>query len=535
MEAGEIVGGKYRLTREIGEGSMGTVWAAVHELLGREVAIKFLSPSFEDARTSQARFVAEAKAAAQVKHRYVVDVFDFGITEGGVSYMVQELLKGEPLADAFYHGPAWPLRDAVRFLEDTLSGLAAVHERGVVHRDLKPENIFVEGGHAEGRTPKLLDFGISKAAARSSLRVPRPSIRAPGMRRLTAAGATLGTPAYMSPEQLRNLSSLDARADVYSMGVVLYEWLAGHCPFASTTNYAELLDRVLARAMRPLEELRPDIGAELCAVVARAIEPDREARFGSALEMRAALARVRDQLPDVPTAVQSALPESALRIPSLPPPSLDVLAYEALRLPAPARLPSVDGGPRILLQPRAPREVDDGLESLRPAGLRRGPSKGLLAGAALAALGVILAVSFVLGPHSGRDAAHAADRPARAVSDQPQAVPAARDADEVVAQQQPTGPGPTLALEHAPAAPELALPVGEAPPPPLLEAEPTPGARRGHARTMPEDGLEAVAARAQRHEAAAVEAEVRAAAEPAPAPVTAPAPPPTGIVRSLDF
>jgi len=145
MQAGSIVGGKYRLTREIGQGSMGTVWAAVHELLGREVAIKFLSPSFEDPRTSAARFVAEAKAAAQVKHRFVVDVFDFGITEAGGSYMVQEFLSGEPLSDVMYHGPHWSLAEAARFMEDCLSGLSAVHERGIVHRDLKPENIFGVG------------------------------------------------------------------------------------------------------------------------------------------------------------------------------------------------------------------------------------------------------------------------------------------------------------------------------------------------------------------------------------------------------
>jgi eukaryotic-like serine/threonine-protein kinase len=379
LDVGTIVGGKYRLSRALGEGSMGSVWAAVHQVLGREVAIKFMRASFEDANTAAERFAAEAKAAALVKHRFVVDVFDFGVTESGASYMVQELLQGRPLSDLLTEGPAWSVRDAVRFMMDCLSGLSAVHERGIVHRDLKPENIFVIP-EVDGSVPKLLDFGISKSADGARERTPkRPSLRAPGKGRLTAFGATLGTPAYMSPEQLRNLSTLDARADLYSLGVVFYEWLAGHCPYASNQNFAELVEQIESREMQLLEELRPDIGPELCAVVTRALDPDREQRYGSALEMRSALAQTLTLLPEASTRVQRAT-QPSVRLPPLRMPQFD--------LPPPAPPNSAPARPSWGREGSHPHEVSPvklkaipqppppslAPLSLTPAGMRKTPS-----------------------------------------------------------------------------------------------------------------------------------------------------------------
>jgi eukaryotic-like serine/threonine-protein kinase len=384
LDVGTIVGGKYRLSRALGEGAMGSVWAAVHEVLGREVAIKFLHQSFEDATTARERFAAEARAAALVKHRFVVDVFDYGVSEGGVPYMVQELLQGRPLSDLLTEGPAWSIRDAVRLMMDCLSGLAAVHQRGIIHRDLKPENIFVIP-EVEGSVPKLLDFGISKTASASHGSTPkRPSLRAPGRGRLTAIGAVLGTPAYMSPEQLRNLSTLDARADLYSLGVVFYEWLAGHCPYASNTNFAELVETIEAYAMEPLAFLRPDIGDELCAVVSRALEPDRDKRYGTALEMRAALAKVLPRVPEASTFVQQAA-QPALRLPVLRVPQLNVplptFSVVPASLPAPAR-------------PQLQPSLAPGM-SLQPAGMRRAPSWKFWSGLAVV-VGLTLGFTFAL-------------------------------------------------------------------------------------------------------------------------------------------
>lgn len=306
LEAGTIIGGKYRLRKEIGAGGMGAVWSAVHDTLDRTVAIKFLRPSAEDAETAAARFVSEAKLAARVKHRFVVDVFDFGITEDGVYYMVQELLEGEELATCFDQGPAWQVRDAVQLISQCLNGLEAVHQAGIVHRDLKPENVFVMRD-LEGRFPKVLDFGISKLSDGTPPRSNsvRPSARSiPGrVKQITSIGQTLGTPWYMSPEQLRGRRDLDVRADVYSMGVILYEWLTGRVPYEQD-NLAELSLQVASGSAVPVVSLRPELGHEISAVIARALAPEREQRFASAAAMRDALLAILPQLPTAWTIVQ---------------------------------------------------------------------------------------------------------------------------------------------------------------------------------------------------------------------------------------
>jgi serine/threonine protein kinase len=293
VEAGRIVGGKYRLRRLIGEGGMGSVWAAVHEALDRTVAIKFLRPSDIDAETASARFVAEARSAAKVKHRFVVDVFDFGISEDGIYYMVQELLEGEELAACVGHGPAWEVRDAVKFIAECLSGLEAVHQAGIVHRDLKPENIFVIRDDS-GRTPKLLDFGISKVQQPTGS--TRVGARTGRQRQLTGQDATVGTPWYMSPEQLRGRKDLDGRADIYSVGVILYEWLTGRVPYQDE-NVAELSLQIASGSASALVTLRPELGHALSGIVAKALAPEPQERFASASELRDALLAVVPQLP----------------------------------------------------------------------------------------------------------------------------------------------------------------------------------------------------------------------------------------------
>jgi serine/threonine protein kinase len=298
LEVGRIVAGKYRLRKQIGTGAMGAVWAAVHEALDRQVAIKFLMPSQEDAEIASARFVREAKSAARVKHRFVVDVFDFGVTDDGLYYMVLELLQGQELAATMQNGQPWRAREAIHFLMQCLSGLDAVHQAGLVHRDLKPENVFVMQDN-DGRFPKLLDFGISKSAeapAASNVQPGEPPAKRPRMKQLTRVGVTLGTPCYMSPEQLRGARDLDGRADLYSVGVLLYQWLSGHVPYVHD-NLAELAQQVASRSAPQLVDMRPELGQALSQVVQRAIAPTREERFQSAHEMREALAAAMAQVP----------------------------------------------------------------------------------------------------------------------------------------------------------------------------------------------------------------------------------------------
>jgi serine/threonine protein kinase len=310
VKVGEIVGDKYRLLRQIGEGGMGSVWSAVHLMLDRQVAIKFLNVCGADAAIVSERFAREAQSAARVSHRYVVDVFDFGVTEDGVHYMVQELLSGESLAHCMGHGPAWDVRDLLRFIGRCLAGLDAVHTAGIVHRDMKPENVFV-ARDTEGPFPKLLDFGICHVR-RATISDPPPSLKAatnsPNPAKAKSARKHLstmteGTPAYMAPEQLRGQRDLDGRADLYSVGVMLYEWLTGRLPYEQGEP-AELVAAIDARTCVPLCVLRPDLGAELSDIVQRTLAPERNERFSSAAELRAELLALVPSMPDALAMVQ---------------------------------------------------------------------------------------------------------------------------------------------------------------------------------------------------------------------------------------
>ncbi|HEX7476510.1 MAG TPA: serine/threonine-protein kinase [Polyangiales bacterium] len=295
MEPGRIIADKYRLTGEIGKGGMGSVWSAVHQGLGRTVAVKFLRPQADHDESATARFVSEARMVAAIKHRFVVDVFDFGVTDDGLYYMVLELLDGQSLAERMDRGPAFKVKDAISLIADCLRGLHAVHEAGVVHRDLKPENIFVIRD-ADGAFPKLIDFGISKKTEPTgALQAP-----APGESRntqLTQPGMIVGTPYYMSPEQLRGRADLDRRADIYGIGVILYELIAGRLPF-SQDNIGDLMVAITTQGALPLLALRPELGKALSDVVARALSAKSEDRYATALELRDALLAALPTLPE---------------------------------------------------------------------------------------------------------------------------------------------------------------------------------------------------------------------------------------------
>ena len=303
IEAGALIAGKYRLTRLIGAGGMGAVWAAKNEQLGSEVALKFLLGRTHNNREHAQRFAAEAKMAAAIKHRFVVDIFDFGSTAGGTPYMVLELLEGQELAHRLRKGPALTIKELVRLIAQCLSGLEAIHRAGIVHRDLKPENVFVISD-SDGMFPKLLDFGVALSAE------PEADEADSDLRRLTKAGVTLGTPTYMSPEQLRARRDLDGRADLFAIGVILFEALVGAPPFPDD-NAADLMVKITTLGIPRVDRLRPELGSALAAVIARALAPDRTQRFAHAAEMREALNQLLPALPDALTVVQSAVPPSA--------------------------------------------------------------------------------------------------------------------------------------------------------------------------------------------------------------------------------
>src|SRR5687768_3981364 len=219
---GTIIAGKYRLDGMIGRGGMGSVWSTMHLGLGQRVAVKLIAKRYASSREARQRFDLEAKAAAQLRSRYVVQVFDNGETEDGTPYIVMELLEGESLDHRIERRGPVPLDQALRIVGQVGRALIRAHGLGIVHRDLKPENIFLTRSDEDdgGEIAKVLDFGIAKIKTSD------------GGGSATRTGTVLGTPLFMSPEQARGLKSVDHRTDLYSLGMVTFTMLTGRNAFA---------------------------------------------------------------------------------------------------------------------------------------------------------------------------------------------------------------------------------------------------------------------------------------------------------------
>jgi len=274
---GDVIGGKYRIVRLIGDGGMGTVYEARHEFLETSVALKFLHSDLAKRAGLGSRFLQEARVSARIRSPHVTHVTDVDQTADGSPYLVMELLHGEPLQQAMDRHGKLPPEQAVDFALQILSGLESAHAIGVVHRDLKPDNVFIVPGTG-GPLLKLIDFGIAKLRASTEFQ-----------KGLTRAGVIMGTPEYMAPEQLFAAEAVDHRADLYSLGVILFEMLAGRRP-ADGDDVEAIVAAVVSGNVRHLADLEPGLQPGLVSIVERALRPDREARFGSALEMRSLLA-----------------------------------------------------------------------------------------------------------------------------------------------------------------------------------------------------------------------------------------------------
>jgi len=274
---GDVIGGKYRIVRLIGDGGMGTVYEAHHEFLETSVALKFLHADLAKRAGLGSRFLQEARVSARIRSPHVTHVTDVDQTADGSPYLVMELLHGEPLQQAMDRLGKLPPEQAVDFALQILSGLESAHAIGVVHRDLKPDNVFIVPGTG-GPLLKLIDFGIAKLRASTEFQ-----------KGLTRAGVIMGTPEYMAPEQLFAAENVDHRADLYSLGVILFEMLTGRRP-ADGDEVEQIVAAVVSGNVRHLADLEPRLPPGLVAIVERALRPDREERFASALEMRSALA-----------------------------------------------------------------------------------------------------------------------------------------------------------------------------------------------------------------------------------------------------
>ncbi len=277
---GSVIAGKYRVENVLGHGGMGAVVAATHRRLGQRVAIKILYPSSARNPEAVARFLREAQAAAALQSEHVVRILDFGRHGDGLPFMVMEHLQGTNLADLLASRGTLPVDEAIHYVMQASEAVAEAHARGIVHRDIKPANLFLTARADGSPLVKVLDFGISKAEWLLGIAGYNPD--------LTATADTLGTPMYMSPEQVRSTKSVTVRTDIWALGVVLYELLAGVPPFWADSLPA-LSAKIVADPAAPLSQRRNDLPPGLDAVVLGCLEKDPDRRPASILELARAL------------------------------------------------------------------------------------------------------------------------------------------------------------------------------------------------------------------------------------------------------
>ncbi|WP_433350154.1 serine/threonine-protein kinase [Micromonospora sp. CA-111912] len=311
LHSGLRLGGRYRLDTRIGAGGMGEVWRAVDEVLGRVVAVKAMLPEVADEPDFARRFLAEAKAMASVNHPAVASIHDYGRSDG-VTFLVMEFVDGESLAGALRRSGRLAPEDVMRLIAQAADGLQAVHDCGIVHRDVKPANLLIR----RNGSVLITDFGISRTWDGTHL---------------TVSGAVLGTPSYLSPEQVLGQPAT-ALSDVYALGLTAYECLAGHRPFAGDSPYAMALQRVQF-APRPLST---DLPRPVLAVVGRALATDPAGRWPNAAGLADAARAAADGRSDPGGhRPQPAAASPGTGAPSLPAPFLPLPSAPGAAAPSP--------------------------------------------------------------------------------------------------------------------------------------------------------------------------------------------------------
>ena len=267
VKDGDILAGKYRVEKVLGEGAMGVVVSAMHVHLGERVALKFLKPELSQNQEVVARFLREAQAAVRIKGEHIARVSDVGTLESGAPYMVMEYLTGTDLGVLLEKRGKLDVAQAVDCVLQACDAIAEAHSLGIVHRDLKPSNLFLTTRPDGSALVKVLDFGVAKLLNSDPSNPP-----------LTANGAVIGSPLYMSPEQLLGKKTIDARSDVWQLGVILYELITGVCPFDGNTM-AEIMLAIGVQPAKPLRQVRPDAPVEIEALIARCLEKDAAQRL----------------------------------------------------------------------------------------------------------------------------------------------------------------------------------------------------------------------------------------------------------------
>jgi len=413
---GETLEGRYRVVSHLGEGGMGVVYRAMHLELGVEVAIKVLREEALGDHEAVTRFYREARAASALKGPHVARVLDVGRLVSGSPYLVLEFLEGNDLDAELERRGSLPVGEAVRFVLEACDAMSEAHALGIVHRDLKPANLFLARS-ANGRTSvKVLDFGISKLVD-------------PQDQRVTQTQAVFGTPLYMAPESLRSTKHADARADVWALGVILYELLAGRPPFLGESASAVTV-AITVDPPAPLRAVRPEVPAELEAVILRALEKKPQLRFPSVDE----LARALEPFGELLTRSGPLAPSARVSLPGTERLSLPVSTEDAI-----ARTVRVDASDAKI----APHEPTAG------HGAKRGITI-VLGGAAIAAVAVVGTVALVRSSGDGSElrpsanAASSADAPATIATIEPVVAPSAIS---------PSPPTPSASSPSAPSIP----------------------------------------------------------------------------------
>jgi serine/threonine protein kinase len=355
---GDIIDGKYLVVRVIGEGGMGAVYEGYNKRLDKRVAIKVMHASLAKDRDLVARFEREAQAAARIASANIVAVLDLGDLPNGDRYMIMEYLEGENLMDRLKRrGPLPPAEVAVIGMQLT-DGLERVHAAGIIHRDLKPANVFLARGEDGSEQVKILDFGVCKVRGAKA-----------GEAR-TAVGDLLGTLPYMAPEHIeQGASSLDERADIYSVGVLLYRCVTGRLPYIAT-NLFDLVKQLREGRAPPVREIAPDVDSGFATIVDRAIQWDPKARYKDAHELRAALAawcqdasRIQRLLADFLAPGEAPVEAAAAQV------RRKTLQHGAV---APASDPRAEAPPSVSL-PKPPPSVKATLQGMAPPEIKPPP------------------------------------------------------------------------------------------------------------------------------------------------------------------
>lgn len=405
---GAILSRRYPLKRVIGTGGMGTVYETQGPEDGRPLAVKVLAVDYLQDEEIKHRFLEEGRMCQRLIHPNIVRVLDVSQAEDGSPYIVMELLEGVPLSAYTRSGVRVPMLQAATILQGILAGLGVAHAQGIVHRELKPENVFLAREPNGAFSAKILDFGIAKVMDAAG-----------GMGSKTRTGVLLGTPAYMSPEQIQNAKDVDARSDLWSAGVMLYEMLTGRVAFPAPTEYARLA-AVLNTTPPPIESVDPQL-ARLSAFVQLAMQKDRAQRFQTALEMARALAAAigaeaaspaatpMSRLPDVPSVFLPPGPSPAAhsgptiaeaappKMSSAPaPPPTEASQGPGGTLASPIRGPAVsEPPPQVVLAGAAAGTLpSENLPMLAPHGAR---SRGVAPWVVILLVVGALVAGFVLG------------------------------------------------------------------------------------------------------------------------------------------